>query len=119
MAHCSIGQERFGFAGRMKSRSSLDTLAALIDWSSVSALLDQRYPAAKGEPARTPLAMFKALLLSIWYELSDVKFGRGSRRPCLLSPLLRLLRHRGDARAYCIRQISSAAGWPPDGPVTV
>lgn len=73
MAHRSIGQERFGFAGRMRSTSSLDTLAALIDWSSVAALLDQLYPAAKGEPAWPPLAMFKALLLSIWYDLSDVK----------------------------------------------
>jgi len=73
VAHRSIGQERFGFAGRMRSTSSLDTLAALIDWSSVAALLDQLYPAAKGEPAWPPLAMFKALLLSIWYDLSDVK----------------------------------------------
>lgn len=73
MAHRSIGQERFGFAGRMRSTSSLDTLAALIDWSQVAALLDQLYPAAKGEPAWPPLAMFKALLLSIWYDLSDVK----------------------------------------------
>lgn len=73
MAHRSIGQERFGFASRMRSTSSLDTLAALIDWSQVAVLLDQLYPAAKGEPAWPPLAMFKALLLSIWYDLSDVK----------------------------------------------
>lgn len=36
-------------------------------------LLDPLYPAAKGERAWPPLAMFKALLLSIWYDLSDVK----------------------------------------------
>ena len=57
----------------MRSTSSLDTLAALIEWSSVAALLDQLYPAAKGKPAWPPLAMFKALLLSIWYDLSDVR----------------------------------------------
>ena len=45
----------------------------LIDWSQVARLLDPLYPAAKGEPAWPPLAMFKALLLSIWYDLSDVK----------------------------------------------
>ena len=73
MAHRSIGQERFGFAGRMRSASSLDALAALIDWSPVAALLDPLYPAAKGEPAWPPMAMFKALILSIWYDLSDVK----------------------------------------------
>jgi len=36
-------------------------------------LLEPLYPAAKGEPAWPPLAMFKALLLSIWYDLSDIK----------------------------------------------
>lgn len=73
MAHRSIGQERFGFVGRERSTSSLDTLASLLDWSLVSQPLDGLYPAAKGEPAWPPLAMFKALLLSMWYDLSDVK----------------------------------------------
>jgi IS5 family transposase len=57
----------------MGPRSSLDELATLIDWQPVAALLDPLYSAAKGEPAWPPLAMFKALLLSIWYDLSDVK----------------------------------------------
>ena len=73
MAHRSIGQERFGFAGSMRSGSSLDGLGKLIDWSAVGTLLDPLYAAGKGEPAWPPLAMFKALLLSIWYDLSDVK----------------------------------------------
>ncbi len=73
MAHRSIGQERFGFAGRTRPASSLDELGRLIDWASVAAVLDPLYSAAKGEHAWPPLAMFKALLLSIWYDLSDVK----------------------------------------------
>ena len=73
MAHRSIGQERFGFAGRGRSGSSLDELGALIDWEPVSVLLASLYSATKGEPAWPPLAMFKGLLLSIWYDLSDVK----------------------------------------------
>lgn len=73
MARRLIGQERFGFAGRARPGSSLDELATLIDWQPVAALLDPMYSAAKGEPAWPPLAMFKALLLSIWYDLSDVK----------------------------------------------
>lgn len=73
MAQRSIGQEQFGFAGRERAASSLDALVSLIDWSQVTVLLDPLYPAAKGEPAWPPLAMFKALLLSIWYDLSDVK----------------------------------------------
>jgi len=73
VAHRSIGQERFGFAGHTRPTSSLDDLGKLIDWSQVAALLDPLYASTKGEPAWPPLAMFKALLLSIWYDLSDVK----------------------------------------------
>lgn len=73
MAHRSIGQERFGFDGKSKTSSSLDELGRLIDWHPVGALLDPLYSARKGEPAWPPLAMFKALLLSIWYDLFDVK----------------------------------------------
>jgi IS5 family transposase len=73
MAHRSIGQERFVFAGGLRLVSSLDKLERLIDWDPVSVLLDPLYSATKGEPAWPPLAMFKALLLSIWYDLSDLK----------------------------------------------
>jgi len=73
VAHRSIGQERFGFAGRARPASSLDALIAPIDWGAVALLVDPLYPAAKGKPAWPPPAMFKALLLSIWYDLSDVK----------------------------------------------
>lgn len=88
MAQRSIGHERFGLAGREQMASSLDALVSLIDWNQIAALLDPLYPATKGEPAWPPLAMFKALLLSIWYDLSDVKLaealdGRASfRRFC-------------------------------------
>lgn len=73
MAQRSIGQDQFGFARRERRTSSLDELGKMIDWNSVAVLLDPLYPASKGEPAWPPLAMFKALLLSIWYDLSDVK----------------------------------------------
>lgn len=39
----------------------------------MATLLDPLYPATKGEAAWPPLAMFKALLLAVWYDLSDVK----------------------------------------------
>jgi len=88
VAHRSIGQERFGFAGHNRPASSLDELGKLIDWSPVAALLDPLYSATKGEPAWPPLAMFKALLLSIWYDLSDVK-------------LAEALDDRGSFRRFC------------------
>jgi len=73
MAHRSIGQERLGFAVAAKARSSLDELSALVDWPSIAVLLSSVHASAKGEQAWPPLAMFKALLLSVWYDLSDVK----------------------------------------------
>jgi len=73
MAQRSIGQERLGFVSGSRSASSLDEIARLIDWPLIAVLLEPLYPAAKGEPAWPPLAMFKALLLSVWYDLSDVK----------------------------------------------
>jgi IS5 family transposase len=65
----------------------LDEIGKLIDWRPVAVLLDPLDSASRGEPAWPPLAMFKALLLSIWYDLSDVKLAealddRGSFRRC-------------------------------------
>jgi IS5 family transposase len=58
---------------RARSTTSLDELSALIDWTPVSALLAPLYSAPKGEAAWPPLAIFKAMLLAVWYDLSDVK----------------------------------------------
>ena len=69
-----IGQEAFAFGSSgVGRRSSLDDLRDLIDWAPI-----ERQPAvvscsAKGEPAWPPLALFKAMLLAVWYDLSDVK----------------------------------------------
>lgn len=72
MARRRIGQESFGFCERER-RSSLDDLAGLIDWAEIDELLLEVYASAKGEAGWPPLALFKALLLSVWYDLSDVK----------------------------------------------
>jgi IS5 family transposase len=73
MSHRLIGQERLNFAAASKGYSSLDELSGLIDWPPVAGLLAAIHSSAKGEAAWPPLAMFKALLLSVWYDLSDVK----------------------------------------------
>ena len=56
-----------------RSTSSLDKLAELIAWAPIERRLEGLYPASKGEAAWPPLAMFKALLLAVWHDLSDVK----------------------------------------------
>lgn len=73
VAHRFIGQERLGFASGTRSASSLDGLSGMLGWDEIAALLGGIHSNAKGEAAWPPLAMFKALLLSIWYDLSDVK----------------------------------------------
>jgi IS5 family transposase len=74
MSRRRIGQESFGFGDRRGTRhSSLDDLSDVIDWAAVERALAGISSAAKGEPAWPPLALFKATLLSVWYDLSDIK----------------------------------------------
>ena len=73
MSRRTIGQERLGFSPQERSCSSLDDIDRLIAWEPIAEVLGSLYPAVKGEPAWPPLAMFKALLLAVWYDLSDVK----------------------------------------------
>ena len=75
MARRRIGQEVLAFpdASRPGQVSTLDRLAVLIDWAPVEARLKDVYVAAKGEPAWPPLALFKAMLIAVWHDLSDVR----------------------------------------------
>jgi transposase, IS5 family len=68
-----IGHESLGFEGGVERRSSLDDLSGMLDWSEVDAALAGILCAAKGKPGWPPLALFKALLPAVWYDLSDVK----------------------------------------------
>ncbi|WP_234833335.1 transposase, partial [Sinorhizobium meliloti] len=73
----------------------MDELARLIDWVPIERHLAAISCAAKGEPAWPPLALFKAMLLSIWYDLSDVK-------------LAEALEDRGSFRRFCGFSVSEA-----------
>jgi transposase, IS5 family len=74
MARRRIGQERLRFDDApSRSTGSLDEIKRLIDWGEIDRQLAPIYASTKGEQAWPPLALFKALLLSIWYDLSDVK----------------------------------------------
>jgi transposase, IS5 family len=88
VAHRSIGQERLGFASETRSASSLNGLSGMLDWTEIANLLSGIHANAKGEAAWPPLAMFKALLLSVWYDLSDVK-------------LAEAVNDRGSFRRFC------------------
>ena len=74
MARRRIGQERLGLDGASaRGRSSLDEVAALVDWSELDRLLADISSAARGELGWPPLALFRAMLLAIWHDLSDVR----------------------------------------------
>jgi transposase, IS5 family len=88
VARRHIGQERVSDDAGGKPRSSLETLNCLIDWAPLDQALAVVYAAAKGEPAWPPLAMFKALLLAVWHDLSDVR-------------LAEALNHRAWFRRFC------------------
>ena len=75
-----IGQERLRLTASRARCSSLDELSVLIDWHAITALLKAIHASAKGEAAWPPLAMFKALLLAVWYDLSDVKLAEALDR---------------------------------------
>ena len=72
MARRRIGQEPllFGSSGA-PGGTSLDEVAALIDWATLDHLLAGISAAAKGEARWPPLALFKALLVATWHDLSD------------------------------------------------
>ena len=74
MGRRRIGQETLGFVTERGGRHCcLDDLVTLIDWVPVERQLGVIPCAAKGEPAWPPLALFKAMLIAVWYDLSDVK----------------------------------------------
>jgi IS5 family transposase len=74
-----IGQETL-FQDAPK-RSSLDEIEALIDWGPVEAALGVIHAAPRGEASWPPLAMFRALLLAVWHDLSDVKLAERLEGP--------------------------------------
>ncbi len=66
-----LGRKSLLFSTKAELQTSLDELGALIDRSNADRVLASLY---KTEKARRPglLAMFKALLLATWYDLSGV-----------------------------------------------
>ena len=73
MARRRIGQEDLVARPEPRAASSLAELAGLLDWHEIDRALAGISAAAKGEPGWPPLALFRALLLATWHDLSDIK----------------------------------------------
>ena len=74
MARRRIGQDQLSLGGASpRGGTALEVIAAMIDWSELDRLLAGISAAAKGEAGWPPLALFRALLLATWHDLSDVR----------------------------------------------
>jgi IS5 family transposase len=73
MARRRIGQEDLLARPEPRSSASLQQLAAVIDWAEIDRHLVGISASVKGEPGWPPLALFRALLLATWHDLSDVR----------------------------------------------
>lgn len=70
--HREVGQASFAEALVQGGKNArLEQIAALLDWGSLEALLEDIYAAATGRPSYPPLVLFKVLLLQGWYGLGD------------------------------------------------
>ena len=74
MARRRIGQEQLAVGGlEPRGGTSLDEVAALVDWAELDRLLAGISASPKGELGWPPLALLRALLLATWHDLSDVR----------------------------------------------
>lgn len=71
--------------------TALDDVEALIDWGRIEALLPCGEDGqATGRPGYPALTLFRALLLGLWYDLSDVKLSGQLARDLLFRKFCRL-----------------------------
>ena len=76
MSRSQIGQDQFGLSECNYRRLSLDGLPNLIDWFAIDQRLPGIFSASKGEPVWPPFALFKSLVLAVYYDLADVKLAK-------------------------------------------
>src|ERR687897_828995 len=73
MARRQIGQEQLVIGGEEPRGTSLDEVSSLVDGTELDCLLAGISALPKGELGWPPLALFRALLLATWHDLSDVQ----------------------------------------------
>jgi len=73
MARRQIGQERLQTIEASAGLTALDQIATLIDWTEIERHLADIYASPKGEQGWPPAALFRAMLLAIWHDLSDMR----------------------------------------------
>ena len=91
-----------------------DEVEALIDWGRIETLLprgeEKRQTGRSGYPAQT---LFRALLLGLWYELSDVKLSAQLARDLLFRKFLPAGAACGRSGGLCAGAVSKRARAEP------
>ena len=62
----------------------------MLDWSEIDRLLSPIYSSRTGRPSYPLLTLFRALLLGVWYQLSDVQLAQCLYRDLLFRKFCRL-----------------------------
>ena len=90
---------------------ALDAVEEVIDWSRIEALLprgeERRQTGRPGYPAQT---LFRALLLGLWYDLSDVKLSAQLARDLLFRKFCRLELDQGVPEASTLGRFRARLG---------
>lgn len=117
IARCRIGQETLvlNFTGARR-QSTLDKLLELIDWTSIEHQLRDIFCAAKGESAWPPSALFKAMLIAVWHDLSDVRLAEAikDRAPFQRLTASRRMRRHPSGPPWCgygLNLLPTASTW--------
>lgn len=74
MAHMNLSQPSFSdlmLTPKKGLNESLNKINQLVDWATIERRLSVIYSSARGPKSYPPLALFKALLIQTWYDLSD------------------------------------------------
>ena len=69
---------------------SLDDTEALLEWSEIETLLSSIYSSSTGRPSYPLLALFRSLLLGVWYRMPDVQLAQALYRDLLFRKFCRL-----------------------------
>lgn len=90
---------------------ALDEVEALIDWARIEALLPVGEEKAQtGRPGYPALTLFRALLLGLWYDLSDVKLSAQLARDLLFRKFCRLELDQGVPEASTLGRFRARLG---------
>jgi len=68
----------------------LDSTESVLDWSKLESLMSGIYDSPLGRSSYPSLTLFRALLLGIWYGLSDVQLSKSLARDLLFRKFCRL-----------------------------